>query len=489
MRTTIFKFSAKWSFLAGLSLFAAPQALQAQSWDDGLIAYEASQKEPATSAEDDIFAAMRALKEVEAIIEKPAQDAQVGGVAGEEVDINAILMAASNTEMPSLTLDSPETSKRSANDAAQEDVDSVKALAAIAAETPNKSESQKTAASLKKTSPKEVDASPKSEPEKVASANEKSSGQKADLALAEQTRSEAAPVKAPEAPDKSANKSETLAAAPKQSAAPKEVEKKYDVVSAPAKKAAPEQKSASAKDDKQPQKVTPKGDAVVAKNEKAPLTEAATASQKENETPKAAPKVEAPKTQPLAFRNASNATGDSVKKAPLGDAAVTPSALSMQYVVAVYSVNNVDLTRVANGRRPTISELYQYAFKKKLVYQNPRPAIGDLAFFHNSYDRNQDGRWNDWHTLVGLVEGIDGDSTISILVWMDDKIQRIKLNLKYPELHKGKKGQILNSQLRVNENGLTGTASKQFGGFANLLGNATQFTVIDNWQPGMKLPR
>ena len=160
----------------------------------------------------------------------------------------------------------------------------------------------------------------------------------------------------------------------------------------------------------------------------------------------------------------------------------------MQYILAVYSINNVDLRKTVGGRTPTISELYQYAFKKKLVYQSARPAIGDLAFFHNTYDRNQDGRWNDWHTHVGIVESVDKNHTVSILVWQDNKIQRIYMNLKYPEIHKNKKGVLLNTQLRPDENGQRGTTSKLFGGFANLLGNASQITVIDNWVPGMKLP-
>lgn len=181
---------------------------------------------------------------------------------------------------------------------------------------------------------------------------------------------------------------------------------------------------------------------------------------------------------------------DAPRKAPQNSAqppSVTPSARAMQYVMAVYSVNNVDLRKTVGGRTPTISELYQYAFKQKLVYQSSKPAIGDLAFFHNSYDRNQDGRWNDWHTQVGIVENIDENHTISVLIWQKDKIQRIYLNLKYPELHKNKKGLILNTQLRPDENGQRGTTAKLFAGFANLLGSATQVTVIDNWHPDMKI--
>ena len=162
----------------------------------------------------------------------------------------------------------------------------------------------------------------------------------------------------------------------------------------------------------------------------------------------------------------------------------------MAYISAIYQHNGVDLKKASPKRMmPSIGELYQYAFSQKLVYQNTRPAIGDLAFFHNTTDRNRDGLWNDWHTLVGIVEAIDADETISVLVYEGNEIRRIHLNLKFPELHKGRKGQILNTQIRANEGSYKGIASKLFGGFANLLGDATSVTVIDNWKPGMEIQK
>ena len=156
---------------------------------------------------------------------------------------------------------------------------------------------------------------------------------------------------------------------------------------------------------------------------------------------------------------------------------------SLAYILDVYKVNGVDLAAKTSAR--STAELYQYAFKQKSVYHTSRPAIGDLAFFHNTADRNRDGRWNDWHSLIGIVESIDDQDTITILVFTS-QLERIKLNLKYPELHKSKKGDILNSQLRPNEGSQVGTSAKLFAGFANLLGDVPSVTVIDNWKPGMK---
>ncbi|MBQ1267012.1 MAG: CHAP domain-containing protein [Proteobacteria bacterium] len=250
---------------------------------------------------------------------------------------------------------------------------------------------------------------------------------------------------------------------------------KHDVVTAPAKQNNLQNIAANQKNN-----VEPKHDVVTAPAKPANKTVTLAASS----TAKPANSVsQTDKKNTVAVSN-KNKTPDGNHDVP----SVSPSALAMQYILAVYSINNVDLRKTVGGRTPTISELYQYAFKKKLVYQSARPAIGDLAFFHNTYDRNQDGRWNDWHTHVGIVESVDKNHTVSILVWQDNKIQRIYMNLKYPEIHKNKKGVLLNTQLRPDENGQRGTTSKLFGGFANLLGNASQITVIDNWVPGMKLP-
>ncbi|MBR4985179.1 MAG: hypothetical protein IKY83_05530, partial [Proteobacteria bacterium] len=288
------------------------------------------------------------------------------------------------------------------------------------------------------------------------------------------------------APVKAEPKAEAaVAAAPK--AEPK-AEPKHDVQIAPVK-AEPKAEAAVAAAPKAEPKAEPKHDVQTAPVKAEPKAEAAIAAAPKAE-PKAAPKhdvqtapvkAQAKAVAPDGTRLAANQQGKVVS--PNVETAPAPHALSLSYVKAVYMLNGVDLNATGN----TIAELYQFAFAKKLVYQGTRPAIGDLVFFHNTVDRNRDGLWNDWHSMIGIVEAIDKDETISVLVFMTDKVERIYLNLKYPELYKGKKGQILNSQLRSNEGAQKGTAAKLFAGFANLLGDASSVTVIDNWKPGMKI--
>ena len=185
-------------------------------------------------------------------------------------------------------------------------------------------------------------------------------------------------------------------------------------------------------------------------------------------------------------RHTTKANIPHVSTASQPNAAVSStSSQALAYISDVYQINGVDLRQKIGNDRPSIGDVYQYAFKHSLVYQTTRPAIGDLVFFHNSFDRNRDGRWNDWHSLVGIVESVDDDETITVLVYTT-KIEKISLNLKYPEL-KTRKSRTINSQLRPDEGSHIGSAAKLFAGFANLLGDIPSVTVIDNWQPGMRL--
>jgi hypothetical protein len=59
----------------------------------------------------------------------------------------------------------------------------------------------------------------------------------------------------------------------------------------------------------------------------------------------------------------------------------------------------------------------------------PRP--GDLVFFHDTYDRNRDGRANDPYTHVGVVESVSGAAVV--LVHRSSRgIERVRMDLTRP---------------------------------------------------------
>ena len=84
------------------------------------------------------------------------------------------------------------------------------------------------------------------------------------------------------------------------------------------------------------------------------------------------------------------------------------------------------------GIRPTLpparsrSESLWWAAR---AIERARP--GDLAFFHDTYDRNHDGLANDPYTHVALVEAVDGPA-ITLLHRGITGIERIRMDLAHP---------------------------------------------------------
>jgi hypothetical protein len=150
-----------------------------------------------------------------------------------------------------------------------------------------------------------------------------------------------------------------------------------------------------------------------------------------------------------------------------------------RFVMAVYTANGVELQKASrSGGTPSLIELYQHAYRGGVVYQSKTPVAGDLVFFHNTYDRNHDERWNDWYSWVAIVESVEADGTVTCLGFIDGAVHRVELN---------QEADGNNSILRADALGNAGAANKLFAGYANLLGEATKVVVIDNWQPGMKV--
>ena len=162
-------------------------------------------------------------------------------------------------------------------------------------------------------------------------------------------------------------------------------------------------------------------------------------------------------------------------------------AASVAYVAAVYRVNRLDISQAGDGESPDLVELYKFTYRHGTVYQSAAPAAGDLVFFHNTYDRNGDGRWNDWYTLVAVVEQVRSDGTVSALAYVDGAVRRLYLNLNQPGVHFDEEGQWLNSRMRADLEleDARGNAGTLFAGYGNLLGSVSQVAIIDNWQPGM----
>jgi hypothetical protein len=73
--------------------------------------------------------------------------------------------------------------------------------------------------------------------------------------------------------------------------------------------------------------------------------------------------------------------------------------------------------------------LTESLFRASAPAELPRP--GDLAFFHDTYDRNRDGRRNDRFTHVALVEAVEG-AAVLLLHRGSRGIERVRMDLGRP---------------------------------------------------------
>lgn len=83
------------------------------------------------------------------------------------------------------------------------------------------------------------------------------------------------------------------------------------------------------------------------------------------------------------------------------------------------------------------------------IHHHPIPHIGDLAFFHNTYDRNRNGRQDDLWTHIAVVVDVEPDGTL-VLAHHGSKRALIRMNLR-PALQHRKTdadGRVVNSVLK-----------------------------------------
>lgn len=112
-------------------------------------------------------------------------------------------------------------------------------------------------------------------------------------------------------------------------------------------------------------------------------------------------------------------------------------------------------------RAPSRSEAL---FLASRAVERPRP--GDLAFFHDTYDRNRDGRVNDRFTHVALVESVEG-SAVVLLHRGKRGVERVRMDLARPG------DRDLNDPIRVRKRGdaagVRTLAGELFAAFGALL--------------------
>ena len=139
---------------------------------------------------------------------------------------------------------------------------------------------------------------------------------------------------------------------------------------------------------------------------------------------------------------------------------------------AVFLAHGIDLyddgspDPKANGVRL----IHHHISRHGTFHEGPVVRPGDLVFFDNTWDYNGDGLVNDPLTHVGIVERQERDGTVIFISRVSGAVERYRMNLALPHVHRTAEGRILNDYLRRKDVGdptnpgyLTGELFAAFG--------------------------
>lgn len=105
------------------------------------------------------------------------------------------------------------------------------------------------------------------------------------------------------------------------------------------------------------------------------------------------------------------------------------------YVAKVLQKNGFDLyggSLKRNVRGNRVRLIYEFVDREGTVSSSRAPQAGDIVFFSNTYDRNEDGRLNDALTHIGLISRIEKDGTAYFTHFMNGEFHESRLNIREP---------------------------------------------------------
>jgi hypothetical protein len=139
---------------------------------------------------------------------------------------------------------------------------------------------------------------------------------------------------------------------------------------------------------------------------------------------------------------------------------------------AIYLTHGIDLFDSAGGDPHVngVRLIYAHVQQHGRLHDGPLVSPGDLVFFDNTWDYNDDNLVNDPLTHIGVVEQVEMDGTVVFISRVTDGIRRYRMNLAAPHIHRTEDGRILNDYMRRKRTGdrddtryLTGELFAVFG--------------------------
>jgi hypothetical protein len=150
------------------------------------------------------------------------------------------------------------------------------------------------------------------------------------------------------------------------------------------------------------------------------------------------------------------------------DCAGVTRAIFLEHGIDLYDSGAPDPN--ANG----VKLIHHHVSRHGKLHQGPAVRPGDLVFFDNTWDYNRDGITNDPLTHVGIVERQEDDGTVVFISRVAGAIERYRMNLALPHVHRTPEGRILNDYIRRKDfDDLATTAyltGELFAGFGNPTG-------------------
>lgn len=93
--------------------------------------------------------------------------------------------------------------------------------------------------------------------------------------------------------------------------------------------------------------------------------------------------------------------------------------------------------------------LHDAARDQGLLHRRHLPAVGDIAFFDDTYDRDGNGALDDALTHSAVVVGVDDDGTVEMVHVGSAGVVRLHMNLRHPHDRSGPDGALYNDYLRA----------------------------------------
>ena len=116
---------------------------------------------------------------------------------------------------------------------------------------------------------------------------------------------------------------------------------------------------------------------------------------------------------------------------------------------AIFLEHGIDLYRGAfNDPKGNGVRLIHNHVRQQYPSSGSNVSPGDLVFFDNTWDFNGDGKLNDPLTHVGVIERLEPNGTVIFISRVANAIERYRMNLDQPHVHKTAQGLVLNDYIR-----------------------------------------